>query len=561
MEDEIDLGKYVKALIRRWRVILLMPLVLALAALVMFKFVRPAPFEAVATVAIVKWQADVTLDPNFRTLSDQDLNNAGFYARADARRNALAGLVTSGTLAERVVARMGDRLPVADRQPTRLLAMVAGDADGKSDLLRIRVRHSDPQVAAELATTWATEYEQYVNDIYSSKPSLSAAVLAELDRTQHAYQQSQQQLELFMAGNRIESLTRQITMTQQIVRDLQQETLAALSTTIQQRLKLRAALIEQYLTAQHAAQSAVISKEVEARTTMLADQYAAQVELERLIGRAQAFRAQLAAGGAASAASSELALILLKAQVFTDQKSMPTTFQLTLGAASGQHSQAAYLADLDALIMVLEQRRAEIARAIDTAKQELLAVQTLPATDRRATSPVQKAAAEQLAQLLDLDGLENLVPKAEQSALVAKIDEQAAKLAALRSALEREQAHERQLTQQRDLAWETYMTVARKQSEVDITNTVQGSEVHMVDAAIVPQRRAYSALVGVLLACALGVLAGVVLALVADAAIGRRPQVALPGRGNASWQRAVHWMLNEPVLRGDSYSRSSHSSD
>jgi uncharacterized protein involved in exopolysaccharide biosynthesis len=523
MEEEIDLRKYLVPLLRRWRLIVFTPLLMMVVALLFLTFVSPAPFEAVATVAIVRWQTDISLDPNFRTVSDQDLPNAALYYRSDTRRNALARLVRSGTIAERVIVQLGERLPPDDRNATRLLSAVKGEVADNSDLLLVRARHSDPQVAAAIATTWAREYEHYVNDVYSAKPALSAAVQIELDRTRQDYQQAQQQLEQFIADNKIDVLTRQITMTEQLVNNLQQETIRTLSAAIEQRLRLHTVLIDQYLNAQHTATASLISKEVETRTALLADQYAAQIELERLIETARAFRAHIAAGGDASASSSALALILLKAQIFTDRKALPGTFQLNLDENGKSPTAAEYISDLDALIESLEQRRAQVLLDIDHAKHQLLAIQPLSPDLQRGDNPLQQAAAQQLDSLLDLDGLENVIPDAEKTALTAKIDAEAAKLATLRSTMEHEKARELELTQKRDLAWQTYTTMARKQTEVSIADTVQGGEVHMADGATVPDRRAFSLSYSILLAGALGVPLGCVLALLASVWASLRP--------------------------------------
>jgi uncharacterized protein involved in exopolysaccharide biosynthesis len=560
IEEEIDLRKYLVPFLRRWRLILLIPFVL-MAATLFVLFVRPPPFEATATVAIVRWQTDVNLDPKIRTISDQDLASSTLYYRSDTRRNALAGLIHSGTLAERVLAQIGERLPPDENNPAALLAAIDGEVASNSDLLLIRAHNNDPHLAALIATTWATEYIRYVNDIYSAKPTLSSGVQAELERTHQAYLQTQQQLEAFMGENRIDSLTRQISMTEQLVTDMQQQTVHTLSSAIEQRLKLRATLMEQYLNAQRIAASSAIGKEIETRAAVLADDYAAQIELERLIQTTRAFRAQVAAGGEASARSSQLALILLKAQIFTDRKNLPTTFQLVLEQGGEQPSAASYLADLDSLLGVLEQRRSDLHVDIQRMRQELLTLQPLPSALPQEQNPLQQAAAHQLDKLLDLDGLDDLVPEAQKTALLAKIDDQVTKLTTMRGALERERARERQLLEQRDRTWETYTTIARKQTEVAIADTLQGSEVQLADTAIVPERRAFSLGSRLTLAVLIGLPLGCLLALAVTLSAWFRSQPAPSGRSAKPERRGLLWHWREPPRRAEEQSRLSRPGD
>jgi capsular polysaccharide biosynthesis protein len=561
IEEEIDLRKYLVPILQRWRLILLTPLLLMVGTLFVLTFLRPPPFEAVATVAIVRWQTDVTLDPKIRTLSDQDLASATLYYRSDTRRNALAGLIHSGTLAQHVLAQIGDRLPPSENNLASLLAAVGGEVASNSDLLLIRARHHDPEIAALIATTWATEYTRYVNSIYSAKPALSEGVQAEFERTHQDYVNAQQRLETFISDSHIDSLTRQISMTEQLVNDMQQETVRTLSSAIEQRLKLRASLMEQYLNAQRIAASSAIGKEIETRAAILADNYAAQIELERLIQTTRAFRAQVAAGGDASTQSSQLALILLKAQIFTDRKNLPGTFQLALDQNGERPSVAGYLADLDGLLAVLEQRRVDLRADADRIRQELLSMQPLPTVLPQGDTPLQQAAAKQLDQLLDLDGLENLVPEAEKTALLTKIDAQATKLASMRGALEREEARERMLHEERDRAWDTYMTIARKQTEVAIADTLQGSEVQLADTAIVPNQRAFSVASRIVVAALMGLPLGFLLALAASLRAWLIAESGQPGRGAKSPRHVLPWHWREPARRTDEPTRLSRPGD
>ena len=57
----------------------------------------------------------------------------------------------------------------------------------------------------------------------------------------------------------------------------------------------------------------------------------------------------------------------------------------------------------------------------------------------------------------------------------------------LQEQLEREQARKQELTSVRDLAWETYNTLARKEAEVGVASQVTDTEVRFAVPAVEPQ--------------------------------------------------------------------------
>jgi len=74
----------------------------------------------------------------------------------------------------------------------------------------------------------------------------------------------------------------------------------------------------------------------------------------------------------------------------------------------------------------------------------------------------------------------------------------------LQEQLEQEEARRRELTQARDLAWDTYQTLARKAAEVEISAQVTDTEVRFAVPAveprspIAPKKKLNIALAGVL---------------------------------------------------------------
>lgn len=91
-------------------------------------------------------------------------------------------------------------------------------------------------------------------------------------------------------------------------------------------------------------------------------------------------------------------------------------------------------------------------------------------------------------QVRDLDTLISVLEarRGEVQALIGEMSLQH-EILQLQEQLEREQARQRELTQARDLAWETYQTLARKEAEVQVAVRVMDTEVRFVVPAVEPK--------------------------------------------------------------------------
>ncbi len=81
---------------------------------------------------------------------------------AALRRRALLALVPDRAVAEAVLARFGDNLPLDLRAPEALLGCIQAD-DAAGDVLRIQARTGDAELSARLADAWAEAYVQRTN--------------------------------------------------------------------------------------------------------------------------------------------------------------------------------------------------------------------------------------------------------------------------------------------------------------------------------------------------------------------------------------------------------------
>ena len=191
-DDEIDLRKYIDILLKRWREILfftVLIIVLAAAAVFALRAMEIPVYEASANVAIVRTQTDVNFDDRFTTSSDS--NRA---QDVTSRRAALVGLANSGTIAEAVIAELGDQLDEEQREPATLLRRIDASLStqngrtGQSDLIEIMAKAESPAAAAAIANSWAKHYVQEVNRIYGQVPDeMMASVDQELSQAQTKY--------------------------------------------------------------------------------------------------------------------------------------------------------------------------------------------------------------------------------------------------------------------------------------------------------------------------------------------------------------------------------------
>ena len=409
VEEEIDLREYIEVIVRRWRWIAGITLVAVITAAIVSFFLMAPIYEAKAGVVIVKSKSEITFEPKYRTLSEEDLARAGLDIKA--RRQALEALVKSSSVAAEVIAKLGPMLEPEERDASALLGMVETEMDG--DLIGIKVRGKDPKKITAIANAWGEAYESYVNELYGGRAQSPTNIQAQVAEAKKTYQQAEEALARFMGDNKIQSLAR----------------------------------------------------EIEAKQQALADYYATKQKLDRLIADARALREKLREGSASRPTANSLSILLLQANAFvastnlplqpftglpiqqpTDSfaqpssnpppqplTSLPLQLQLSLDEMADWGSTVEeQLGDLDALISVLEARREEVGALIGegSLQQEIL-----------------------------------------------KLQEQ----------LEREQACQRELTQARDLAWETYQTLARKEAEVQVATQVRDTEVRFAVPAVEPK--------------------------------------------------------------------------
>lgn len=644
-EEEIDLRKYLNVLLRWWREILFITLatiVLVALAVEALKLVLAPKYEASASVAIVRTFSDVSFDPRFKTQTDDA--NAVQANSASSRRSALLALASSASIAQKVIEQLGDKLTAKERVAETLTKAVTaelasgGRSGGDSDLINIMVKADSPEKAALIVNTWSQIYVQSVNAIYGQVPDdLLTSIESEYTNVQKNYEKSQTELEAFVADNHIDTLSRQITETQSVIDNLQRGKKDALTQLVNDIVTARSQAMQDFLNTQANSQVNAYKKELEGRQALLtaylnaindtqvnvfkqqADRdnkllnnyYTTWQQATRALDDANNLKAQVEKGGDGAARSSTLALQLLKLQVFTqiftNETSLGPTdnkqpvdenslrLQLQVGDNTPVLTQEQMMADLNALINVLTQRRQDLEKQITALSTRLLnggnynelgktipvnsqLVQSIQAqyaklrdpswlstiTTTLATSAtlatisptVASAAPPMLAdshsvdvasmddvsqkwaeELLQLKGLANVSTSGGNDMVAQTVMQLEKDKLSLKAQLEAEKARQLRLTQQRDLNWDTLKTLSNKVAELNLARAANGSEVRLAAPAVVPVDPVER--LNLLLALAAAAVVGLMLAIIITALaeyIGKEPFL---GRQSGASQKAA----------------------
>lgn len=190
MDAEIDLSPYLRAITRRWLLILALVVVLVLIAGVV-TFAAPRPAYARADVFIFPRNPEVSLDPRF---ADRDAN---FVTNQTLQRQALIELSRSGTIEARVASRMG----MTSHQPGALLGRI--EVAASSDLLYFVASGPTETDAIALAEAWAFAYQELVGELYSGAESQIRQIEVDLAEANQRFDEVQVEIDSFYADGEL----------------------------------------------------------------------------------------------------------------------------------------------------------------------------------------------------------------------------------------------------------------------------------------------------------------------------------------------------------------------
>jgi hypothetical protein len=329
-------------------------------------------------VLILPSRSQLTFDQRFVT------NNATLGTDAASRRQALVALASSPAIETQVLPKLPAELVGKDYQPGALARRLSITSEG--DLLHIEAGAPDAQAAQLLAEAWAQAYVHTVNDLYGRDTAMLRELENQLGGAQKRYDQAQHDLETFIGSSQIVQVQQQISMTVEL-----------LNGSVQSTQKLYV----QYL-----------------------DQARA---LEATLHDAETLRQQMAAGQTEGLANALVALALRARAAGSVQ--LPIDLRFDDPAAFARSG--ATLADLDALIGVLRQRRDALmeqsrllAQAIGDGKNEGSGLPpALQDTYAKRLSALNQQYEQQTAQVKLLEQRRNLALDS-LSILQRKLDEQ-----------------------------------------------------------------------------------------------------------------------------------------
>jgi non-specific protein-tyrosine kinase len=316
-EIEIDLMEYIRVL-WRWLWLILFAAVITGGVALGISFLLPPVYEAEAAVVSVKSFSQISLSPEYKTLSEAQLTGGLDIL---GRQKALLAIARSSEIASTVIAELGDALLPEERQIVNLIPMVTITTNG--DLISIKAQNRDPGKAVKIANTWARAFLTRVNQIYTETPANLAQVQAQAAQALQNYQIAESALVQFIGTNRIEPLSREIAAKQNTINDL----------------------------------------------------YATQRNLDRLWQDAKALQ-ELIAKGSPNDVNDRLATLLVRANAATAASYAPG-FQMQMTSSVLTDAASSPRAQVDALVASLEARKKQVDTQIadPTLQSQVLALQ------------------------------------------------------------------------------------------------------------------------------------------------------------------------------------------
>jgi uncharacterized protein involved in exopolysaccharide biosynthesis len=498
-----NIGKFIETLVRQWQVIFGAVLICVVAA-VLANSLEAKTYSARVLVVTTKMTSSVSFETGIETLTEEQL---GYRLSSSATRlQSFVQIVRTPVVAQKVIEELGDRLDESERDVVKLMGLVKGNIAPKSDSIEIVVTHRDPEIAAAIANAWGKAYVDHVNSVYSGG-GVRDSYLAIQQQTEEArviYEEAQATLVSFIGENRLQELARQI--------EEQQSIIDSLSVT-------RSLMVSTIISNTMVAHLAVFDEQVQNLQDRLVFAYSKSRLINQWLKDAQDMRDQVLNGGTGAASSNSLALSLLKSQVFNSDSTEVgpvNNFQIQVNPTT--LSSEEMVADLESLIRTLEGRQLALNSEIQTLSQQLLESGSETATlGLNAEEGLNRPGVEVFAPMeafLRLDGLEGVLDlNLGENSLEEKIQELEVHLNEIESQSAIETDREQELTRARDLAWETYSTLATKEAELKVAAETRGTEVVLASPAAIPNATASNLLISGEIAALAGFLLGIAMVI------------------------------------------------
>jgi len=576
MEEEIYLGDYLRVLARRWKLIVGSIAVAVAVALVMGLWVIRPMYEAKAGLVLTSMRTKIAIEPRYQTLPGEVELRETVYQN---RLRALTALAESPSVAREILRRIQESFGLQDINGVEdLLRRVKVKNNG--DYIEIGVRWEDPETASKIANQWASYYEQYVNRIYGKMPeSLVEDIKLQVQNAWQEYEKAERALVEFLKRNRIEKLKSELKSCKETLAhyepilalhsgalheayqayvQAQEEFTSFLKENRIEELKREIAARQNVLNSLKAsleqAIHSAIEEELRSRQEELKDYLGELRRVEELELQVRALARQLehSPQNRTAALGDNLALVFLRARGLPSKAGLPVQLEVSMSEPQDINPSNA-LADLQKVLEAIGEYKEAVREKIRATSEELSDLPTeLPEGERFASLKELLSRYEEqlrlLQQQLEIEEAryrelklrrdsawkayeEHLLNVSKYQILsspaaVAEVEKNFRKMLSLQEELEKEEAKLRELTLQRDSAWETYQIVLRKLRETEVASHVQEMEVRFVSPAVpprdpvVPKPKLYTAVAAVL-----GLFVGVIAAFVIEGLKGNgKPQ-------------------------------------
>ena len=473
-DDDIDLERYSLVLAAWWREIVFGAFLAAAvggATALALRVVLPK-YEALADVAIIPTSTAVSIDDKFRATGD---SRSRRLSRDDksARRAALLGLVHNGNIATKVAGNL-DTWPEEERYPAgRLLESISAEMvtigtvsrTNQSDLIRITASAASPEKALMLSDRWAEEYVSTVNQLYERVPrDLIARVRNQTAVTEEAYGKIQKELEMLTYSNDTKKQLHQIEMNDQ--------------------------LIANYRSIWNQTITGLFSEKVGADVRSQVYNYDLRNKLETLTRDAVSLRRQIEDGGDAGTASNDLAIQLLKIQIYTLSGNLPQGLEVVLDRTNASYAGAVEQSkDINSVIKALRARAiqasSDIEQKANQLSDRLLEIGTMSPNDTPSISS--GAPGTDYSLIFQL----NRYLASGDAPLRILIDQLEEDNRSLAEKIETVSARMHDLTEERDRLRSAVSTLHNETIELQLAASAAPSEVRLASPAVEPWKSAW----------------------------------------------------------------------
>lgn len=209
----MELRWYFEVFIRHARLIILGTLMPGVISLVI-SLIIPPTYQASSEIVLFKSKAEITLNPQFQTLTEDQLIR---LSGQDPRRQTLAAL----TLSDQVLSDTISNLP-RNMQQTWSMTKLRENAQVETtgNLLKLSVNAGNPEEAATVTNTWAETFAQIANQSFKTPSDAIDSINHQVEASSVEYKNAENRLINFLENNQIDELKLQIEIKEQAIKDL-----------------------------------------------------------------------------------------------------------------------------------------------------------------------------------------------------------------------------------------------------------------------------------------------------------------------------------------------------